>query len=135
MTYLKTRKIWDIYLTLLAINLPALAWTSSKRRNSFKKDLSVINSNLKKDEASSVNRWTGSGRWENAEQDNTGEQFLLKEKFGTYFKVPNPATLMSKIICTVGPATNDPEILGRMMVSRFQWSVARLKRCSRRSQR
>jgi pyruvate kinase len=40
---------------------------------------------------------------------------LLPEQFGTYFKVPNPATLMTKIICTIGPATDDPETLGRMM--------------------
>lgn len=56
-------------------------------------------------------RWTDSSRWES----EPGEQFLLKEKFGTYFKLPNPATLMTKIICTIGPATMNPTMLGRMM--------------------
>jgi pyruvate kinase len=39
----------------------------------------------------------------------------MKEKYGTYFKVPNPATLMTKIICTIGPATMNPTMLGKMM--------------------
>lgn len=48
-------------------------------------------------------RWSDSGRWEK-EQDvraQTGaesegeQQFLLKEKYGTYFRVPNAATLMT----------------------------------------
>lgn len=43
-------------------------------------------------------------------------QYLLQEKYGTYFKVPNPATLMTKIICTIGPATFDDEVvIGRML--------------------
>ena len=56
-------------------------------------------------------RWTESSRWES----EPGEQFLLKEKYGTYFKVPNPATLMTKIICTIGPSTMSPTTLGKMM--------------------
>ena len=45
--------------------------------------------------SSDEGRWSISGRWE---ADNSGgEQFLLKEKFGKYFKVPNPATLMTRI--------------------------------------
>ena len=54
-------------------------------------------------------RWSDSGRWEK-EQDaraqtgaeSSGEQqFLLKEKYGTYFRVPNAATLMTSecIVC------------------------------------
>ena len=47
-------------------------------------------------------RWSDSGRWEK-EQDKQAEstqsegeqQFLLKEKYGTYFRVPNAATLMT----------------------------------------
>lgn len=31
------------------------------------------------------------------------------------YVVPNPATLMTKIICTIGPATSDPTMLGRLM--------------------
>ena len=58
---------------------------------------------------SSSTRWTD--RWE--KEDST--QFLLKEKYGTYFKVPNPATLMTKIICTIGPSTCDLTTLGRLM--------------------
>jgi len=68
-------------------------------------------------EASSGNkqstRWTGSSRWES--NADIGEQFLLKEKYGTYFKVPNPATLFTKSICTIGPKTSDPTSIGRMM--------------------
>lgn len=62
-------------------------------------------------------RWTDSGRWEAPEAPATrgGGSYLLKEKYGTYFQVPNPATLMTKIICTIGPATSDPTTLGRMM--------------------
>ena len=105
-----------------------MAWVPSfKRGDSFNKEPASFNRELRqslKDEASQ--RWTGSGRWESTEVDSTGEQFLLKEKFGTYFKVPNPATLMTKIICTIGPATNDPEILGRMMVSKRGLTDARL---------
>lgn len=58
-------------------------------------------------------RWTDSSRWE--QSTDVGEQFLLKEKYGTYFKVPNPATLFTKIVCTIGPKTSDPTIIGRMM--------------------
>ena len=59
-------------------------------------------------------RWTGSSRWE--QSDGSGdEQFLLKEKYGTYFKVPNPATLFTKIICTIGPKSSDPTTIGKMM--------------------
>eukprot|EP00977_Amphora_coffeiformis_P011181 scaffold2671_cov167-Amphora_coffeaeformis.AAC.19 len=111
------RRILVQLALLITSSLPSLAWVPlSKRDDFFKKDPSSFNRELRqslKDEASQ--RWTGSGRWESAEHDSTGEQFLLKEKFGTYFKVPNPATLMTKIICTIGPSTNDPEILGRMM--------------------
>ena len=61
-------------------------------------------------------RWTVSGRWEQQEGGaSVGEQFLLKEKFGTYFKVPNPSTLMTKIVCTIGPKTSDATTIGRMM--------------------
>jgi Pyruvate kinase, barrel domain len=59
-------------------------------------------------------RWTESSRWEQ-DTSGTGEQYLMKEKYGTYFKVPNPATLMTKIICTIGPATMNPTMLGKMM--------------------
>ena len=46
----------------------------------------------------------------------SAQQFLLQEKFGTYFQVLNPATLLTKFICTIGPATAaDPAALGRMM--------------------
>lgn len=44
-----------------------------------------------------------------------GESFLLKEKFGEYFKVPNPATVMTKIVCTIGPATCEVPALTRMI--------------------
>lgn len=48
-------------------------------------------------------RWSDSGRWEkdqdrkaeSGEQSAGEQQFLLKEKYGTYFRVPNPATLMT----------------------------------------
>ncbi|CAB9509063.1 Pyruvate kinase [Seminavis robusta] len=63
-------------------------------------------------------RWTDSSRWESSEESFLGggeQQFLLREKYGTYFKVPNPASLMTKIICTIGPATKSPSMLGKMM--------------------
>jgi hypothetical protein len=62
-------------------------------------------------------RWANSGRWEDelSSQESTGGSYLLKEKYGTYFQVPNPASLMTKIICTIGPATGDLTTLGRMM--------------------
>jgi len=57
-----------------------------------------------------------SGRWETQESNlQTGEQYMMKEKFGTYFKVPNPNTLMTKIVCTIGPKTSDATTVGRMM--------------------
>ena len=48
-------------------------------------------------------RWSDSGRWEkdqdrkaeSGEQSAGEQQFLLKEKYGTYFREPNPATLMT----------------------------------------
>jgi pyruvate kinase len=88
-------------------------WLPSKGRSSSsaERQQPLLQQKSLADDASQ--RWTGSGRWEASE--GTGEQFLLKEKFGTYFKVPNPATLMTKIICTIGPSTADPETLGRMM--------------------
>jgi len=61
--------------------------------------------------SSEPTRWTESSRWES----EPSEQFLLKEKFGTYFKVPNPASLMTKIICTIGPSTMKPATLAKMM--------------------
>jgi hypothetical protein len=36
--------------------------------------------------SSSPGRWSDSSRWENTQGTTTGEQFLLKEKYGTYFK-------------------------------------------------
>ena len=100
-----------IRFVLFSCIFPALvqAWVPSNGRSEPR---SSLHQSLT-DDASQ--RWTGSGRWESAEAGTGGEQFLLKEKFGTYFKVPNPATLMTKIICTIGPSTADPEILGRMM--------------------
>lgn len=59
-------------------------------------------------------RWTESSRWE-ASDSASNEQFLLKEKFGTYFKVPNPASLMTKLICTIGPSTISPDKISRML--------------------
>jgi hypothetical protein len=62
-------------------------------------------------------RWANYGRWEDelSSPESTGGSYLLKEKYGTYFQVPNPASLMTKIICTIGPATGDLTTLGRMM--------------------
>lgn len=60
---------------------------------------------------SSSDRWTD--RWDS--KDDSQQKFLLKEKYGTYFKVPNPATLMTKVICTIGPSTSDLSTLGRMI--------------------
>jgi len=65
------------------------------------------------DERQQGGRWSDSGRWER--KDYPSQQFLLQENFGTYFKVPNPATLFTKIICTIGPKTDSETVLGRMM--------------------
>lgn len=66
--------------------------------------------------SSSGTRWTESSRWEQQEVGGDHkQQFLLQEKYGTYFRVPNPATLMTKVICTMGPACRNPTILGCMM--------------------
>jgi len=40
-------------------------------------------------------RWSVSGRWEQ-ETQQIGEQFLLKEKFGSYFKVRTYAVLLCR---------------------------------------
>eukprot|EP00512_Aurantiochytrium_limacinum_P001800 CAMPEP_0171493248 /NCGR_PEP_ID=MMETSP0958-20121227/4860_1 /TAXON_ID=87120 /ORGANISM="Aurantiochytrium limacinum, Strain ATCCMYA-1381" /LENGTH=588 /DNA_ID=CAMNT_0012026857 /DNA_START=44 /DNA_END=1810 /DNA_ORIENTATION=+ len=68
---------------------------------------------------SSGSRWNESGRWEqdaeNHHEISSGPGFLLQEDYGEYFKVPNPSKLMSKIICTVGPATCSKQKLGEML--------------------
>ena len=61
--------------------------------------------------SSSSPRWTVSSRWEQAE----GEQYILQEKYGTYFKVPNPASLFTRIICTLGPSSCDAVVISKMM--------------------
>jgi len=40
---------------------------------------------------------------------------MLKESFGEYFRVPNPSSLMTKIICTIGPANSSKQRLSEMM--------------------
>ncbi|GBG27442.1 Pyruvate kinase [Hondaea fermentalgiana] len=64
-------------------------------------------------------RWNASGRWEqdvDATRDvSSASSFLLQESYGEYFKVPNPSKLMTKIICTVGPATCSKQKLGEML--------------------
>jgi len=62
-------------------------------------------------------RWSRSGRWEQEEASNSHEQhsFLLQESYGEYFRVPNPAGLMTKIICTVGPTSCSKQRLGEMI--------------------
>lgn len=60
-------------------------------------------------------RWTESSRWEKESVAQEQGGFLLKEKYGTYFRLPNPSALMTKVICTIGPATMNPTTLGRMM--------------------
>jgi len=37
------------------------------------------------------------------------------EKFGAYFRVPPPSTVMTKTVCTIGPASRSPEILARLL--------------------
>mmetsp|Transcript_5191 Transcript_5191/g.9771 ORF Transcript_5191/g.9771 Transcript_5191/m.9771 type:complete len:576 (+) Transcript_5191:3-1730(+) len=66
-------------------------------------------------------RWDDLSRWENLEKDGSNvapeenSSFLLQESFGDYFRVPNPSSLMTKIICTVGPETSSKQKLGEML--------------------
>jgi pyruvate kinase len=39
----------------------------------------------------------------------------MRETYGEYFKVPNAASLMTKIVCSIGPATSSKEKLGEML--------------------
>lgn len=75
-----------------------------------------VSSSLALRSSSSSSRWTDSGRWEEAtDHDAHQQQYLLQESFGEYFKVPNPSSLMTKIICTIGPATCSKQKLGEML--------------------
>lgn len=94
---------------------PSSSSSSSSSLKSTLADSNNTNHPSTQPNSNSNTRWTGSGRWEQ-QGSGSAQQFLLQEKFGTYFQVPNPSTLLTKIICTIGPATaSDPAALGRMM--------------------
>ena len=84
-------------------------------------------------------RWDGSGRWERgaaaaadaptatapmAAVTTTATatappveatQFMMPEQYGEYFRVPNPALVLTKCVATLGPATASREMIDRLL--------------------
>lgn len=58
-------------------------------------------------------RWGASG-WE-AVSDHSVSDFMHSDTYGNYFRVPNPATVSTKLICTLGPATSSKPMIEKLL--------------------
>jgi pyruvate kinase len=84
-----------------------------------------------------VTRWDDSGLWESPSSSSSSSSsstpgngssesagFMAQDKgYGQYFRIPNPNKVMTKIICTLGPASTS-DVIERLLTSGM--SAARL---------
>ena len=57
------------------------------------------------------------------DKEASNDSFILKEKYGNYFRVPSHYTVATKVIATIGPGTRSPAMINKLMDAGKLFSV------------